>query len=110
MRNTPLTLGLLGGAMAFMAGFLGVGYAPATAAGTTGFGLAGNVPLLIAPVLGICGGILARPLPLWGGGAMLVSALSLLVISGLSVLTLFPLVLLALGGGIALLVARVSSS
>ena len=81
MRNAALTLGLIAGIVGMMVGFFGYGYTQAVARYGEIDGLAeqvGNVGLVramavLAPLLAIAGGAMAKVRALWGGGLLVLS-------------------------------------
>lgn len=114
MRNAALVLGLIGGTLALIVGFFVYGYV----AFVDWFGevpdLARQVEdpemkqavAVIAPILGLAGGAMARARALWGGGLMLLAAAGLWHALGLGVFTIFPVALLTIGGLLAIAAGR----
>ncbi len=110
MRNAALTLGIIGGIIGMMVGFVSYGYVSFI----DWFGeiedVAGQVenPVLIkatsllAPLLAIAGGAMARSQAAAGGVLMLISAAGMLYAFGFGVFTMFPIAMCALGGVLAL--------
>lgn len=110
MRNAALVLGLIGGMIAMVVGFFVYGYV----AFIDWFGevpdLARQVAdpqlkqatAVVAPILGIAGGAMARARALWGGVLMLAAAAGIYHGLGFGVFTIFPIACLGLGGILAL--------
>ena len=110
MRNAALTLGLIGGLVGMIVGFFSYGYV----AFLDWFGdiedIASQVenPLLIqavsllAPLLAIAGGAMARSQAPLGGALMLISCAGMLYAFGFGVFTMFPIAMTGLGGVLAL--------
>jgi hypothetical protein len=114
MRNAALVLGLIGGVLAMIVGFFVYGY-------VVFVDWFGEVPdlarqvddpqrmqaiSLLAPILGIAGGAMARARALWGGALMLIAAAGLWHGLGFGVFTMFPISCLGLGGLLAVLAGR----
>jgi hypothetical protein len=114
MRNAALVLGLIGGVLAMVVGFFVYGY-------VVFIDWFGEVPDLarqvedpqmkqavsvIAPILGIAGGAMARARALWGGVLMLLAAGGIWHGLGFGVFTIFPIACLGLGGLLALAAGR----
>ncbi len=82
MRNAALVLGIIAGIVGMIVGFFGYGYTVAVEQWGEIEGLAEQVDdigliraaSVIAPVLAIAGGAMARARALWGGVLMLLSA------------------------------------
>jgi hypothetical protein len=114
MRNAALVLGLIGGTLALIVGFFVYGYV----AFIDWFGevpdLARQVEdpqmkqavAVIAPILGLAGGAMARARALWGGVLMLLAAGGIWHGLGFGVFTIFPIALLAIGGLLAIAAGR----
>ena len=110
MRNAALILGLIGGLWGMLVGFFSFGYVdlliryPELAEFTGGVQNAGliRVTSLAAPVLAIAGAAMARSLHLWAGGMLLVSSAGMYATFGFGVFTMFPIVMCAVAGGLAL--------
>ncbi len=110
MRNAALTLGVIAGVIGLIVGFFTYGY---TVFIDT-FGAVGdlarqveNVTLvrgaaLLAPILAIAGGAMARSNNLLGGIFMLASATGMYWAFGFGVFTMFPIAMSGLGGLLAL--------
>jgi hypothetical protein len=110
MRNAALTLGIIGGIIGMIVGFFSYGY-------TSFIDWFGEVPdlaeqvdnvtlirtaSLLAPLLAIAGGAMARSQARLGGGLMLISSAGMYYAFGFGVFTMFPIVMCALGGVLAL--------
>lgn len=106
MRNAALVLGLIAGVFGMFVGFFGYGYTVAIENFGEIDGLAtqvDNVELIraasiLAPMLAIAGGAMARARALWGGILMLLSAGGMYYAFGFNVFTMFPICFAALGG------------
>ncbi|MDJ0631236.1 MAG: hypothetical protein QNJ44_23480 [Rhodobacter sp.] len=110
MRNAALTLGVIGGIIGMIVGFFSYGYVEFI----DWFGeiedIAGQVdnPALIkaasllAPLLAIAGGAMARSRAVIGGVCMLLSAGGMYYAFGFGVFTMFPIAMAGLGGVLAL--------
>lgn len=112
MRNAALILGVFGGIWGMIVGFFGYGYTVVLQTyGDSLHGIADqvhNVDLiraasLIAPMLAIAGGGMARSRNFLGGWLMLASAVGMHWAFGFGVFTMFPIAFCALGGLLALL-------
>lgn len=110
MRNAALVLGIIAGLWGMVVGFFGYGY-------TEFIAWFGEVPdiaeqvehpgriralSLVAPVLAIAGGAMARSAALAGGGLMILSAAGMYWAFGYGVFTMFPIAMAGLGGLLAL--------
>ncbi len=110
MRNAALTLGIIAGVIGMIVGFFGWGY-------TEVVNRVGEVPdlieqvdninlvragALLAPLLAIAGGAMARSRALWGGVLLLASAAGMYAAFGFNVFTMFPISFAALGGVLAI--------
>ncbi|WP_197918857.1 hypothetical protein [Thiosulfatihalobacter marinus] len=110
MRNAALTLGIIAGIIGMIVGFFGWGY-------TEVIQRYGEVPelaeqvdnvqlvragALIAPLLAIAGGAMARARALWGGVLLLASAAGMYGAFGFNVFTMFPISFAGLGGILAI--------
>lgn len=110
MRNAALMLGIIGGLIAMVVGFLGFGYTEVVRAhGEVGeiFGTVDNEELVrissfLAPVLAIAGGAMAKMRALWGGMLMLLAAALMYHAFGFGVFTMFPIGFCCIGGLLAL--------
>ena len=110
MRNAALMLGIIGGIIGMIVGFFSYGYVEFV----DWFGeiqdIASQVenPLLIksvsllAPLLAIAGGAMARSQATFGGVLMLTSAVGMLYAFGFGAFTMFPIAMAGLGGVLAL--------
>lgn len=114
MRNAALVLGIIAGIWGMFVGFFGFGY-------TTLIDRYGEIPDLaeqvahperiralglIAPVLAIAGGAMARSVAIPAGMCLLLSAGGMYWAFGYGVFTMFPIVMAALGGLLALVAVR----
>lgn len=114
MRNAATILGILGGCLALIVGFASFGYTEAIE--TWGevpevFEQVENVGFIrtmgvLAPILAIAGGAMAKIRALWGGILMLASAGGMYWAFGFGVFTVFPIAMLVLGGILALAAGR----
>lgn len=110
MRNAALVLGIIAGIGGMIVGFFGYGY-------TEFIAWFGEVPdiasqvehperiravALLAPILAIAGGAMARSAALVGGGLLLASAAGMYWGFGFNVFTMFPIAMAGLGGVLAL--------
>jgi len=110
MRNAALVLGIIGGVFGMIVGFFGWGYTAAIENWGELDGIAeqvDNVELirstsLMAPMLAIAGGAMARARALWGGLLLLASAVWMYVGFGFSVFTMFPIAFAGLAGVLAI--------
>ncbi|MBR3369298.1 MAG: hypothetical protein IKG52_01565 [Rhodobacteraceae bacterium] len=110
MRNAALVLGLIGGLWGMLIGFFSFGYTdlliryPELADVTGGVANMGliRVMSLVAPVLAIAGGAMARSSNVVGGVLLLVSGLGMYATFGFGVFTMFPISMCALAGILAL--------
>lgn len=109
MRNAALTLGIIAGIIGMTIGFFSWGYTDLTdrynEVGEI-FGTVDNVQLvkaggLLAPMLAIAGGAMARARALWGGVLLLLSAVGMYAAFGFNVFTMFPICFAGLGGILA---------
>ena len=109
MRNAALTLGIIAGIIGMLIGFFSWGYTDLTdrynELGEV-FGTVDNVQLvkaggLLAPMLAIAGGAMARARALWGGVLLLLSAVGMYAAFGFNVFTMFPICFAGLGGILA---------
>jgi uncharacterized membrane protein len=109
MRNAALVLGIIAGVFGMIVGFFGFGYTQVIDRYGEIDGLAeqvANVELLritsvVAPMLAIAGGAMARARALWGGGLLILSALGMYLGFGFNVFTMFPIVFAATAGILA---------
>ena len=110
MRNAALVLGIIAGIWGMVVGFFGFGY-------TEFIDRFGEVPDLaeqvanpgrvrlfgvLAPILAIAGGAMARSVAQLGGGLLLASAAGMYFAFGWGVFTMFPIAMAGLGGVLAL--------
>ena len=106
MRNAALVLGLIAGIFGMIVGFFGYGYT-VVAENYAGFAdQVENVQMirvasLLAPMLAIAGGAMAKARALWGGVLMLLSAGGMYYAFGFNVFTMFPIAFAGLGGVLA---------
>lgn len=113
MRNAALTLGVLGGVLGMIVGFFTYSYTefidwygpvPDLAEQVNNVHMI-RITALLAPLLAIAGGAMARSQAMIGGILMLVAGAAMFSGYGYSVFTMFPIALCFLGGILAL-VAR----
>ncbi len=117
MRNAALVLGIIAGIWGMLVGFFGYGYTEFIAWFGEVPNLAeqvdhpGRVRLLglLAPVLAIAGGAMARSQARAGGIMLIVSAAGMHWAFGFNVFTMFPITLAGLGGVLALLALKPDS-
>ncbi|MBC7154071.1 MAG: hypothetical protein H5U19_05550 [Rhodobacteraceae bacterium] len=114
MRNAALILGIIGGLWGMLIGFFSYGYTEVI----DRFGDLGEVgrqvddvalirlTSLIAPVLAIAGGAMARSQHVAAGVLLLVSTAGMYHAFGFGVFTMFPIAMCGLGGVLALLARR----
>ncbi len=110
MRNAALVLGIIAGILGMIVGFFGYGY-------VVFIDMFGEVPdlasqvdnpdlikaaSLVAPILALAGGAMARARALWGGIFLLLSAAGMYYAFGFGVFTMFPIALAGLGGLLAI--------
>ncbi len=114
MRNAALTMGVLGGLLGMIVGFFSYGYTefidwygavPDLAEQVDNVGLI-RATALVAPILAIAGGAMARARATPGGILMLVSAVAMYAGFGYGVFTMFPIAFCALGGIFALIATQ----
>lgn len=110
MRNAALTLGVIGGIIGMFVGFFSYGYTelierfgevPDLAEQVSNVGLIRTMAL-VAPLLAIAGGAMARSSARLGGILMIASAGGMYYAFGFGVFTMFPIAMCALGGVLAL--------
>jgi len=114
MRNAALVLGILGGVLGMVVGFFTYGY-------TEFIDWYGTVPeiaeqvenvtlvratALLAPLLAIAGGAMARAKAMPGGILMLAAAIGMYNGFGYGVFTMFPIALCLVGGVLALVATQ----
>ena len=106
MRNAALMLGVIGGIIGMIVGFFSFGYTefidwfgeiPDIAEQVDNVGRT-RVLSLLAPLLAIAGGAMARSRAMIGGAMMLLSAVGMYWGFGFSAFTMFPIALCGLGG------------
>ncbi len=110
MRNAALTLGIIAGLIGMVIGFFSYGYTAAVDRFGEIEGLAeqvANVELvramsLLAPLLAIAGGAMARARALWGGALLLLSAAGMYYAFGWGVFTMFPIAFAGVAGVLAI--------
>jgi len=110
MRNAALVLGVIAGIVGMIVGFFSYGYTAAIEQYGEIDGLAEqvmNVGLIrvasvLAPMLALAGGAMARARALWGGVLLLLSAAGMYYAFGFNVFTMFPIAFAGLGGVLAL--------
>lgn len=110
MRNAALVLGVIGGLWGMLVGFFSFGYTdlliryPELAELTGGVENAAliRVTSLAAPVMAIAGAAMVRSVNLWAGALLLVSSAGMYLTFGFGAFTMFPIVMCAVAGGLAL--------
>lgn len=110
MRNAALVLGLIAGIGGMFVGFFSYGYVSAIDRFGEIDGLAeqvANVGLIqtmsiVAPLLALAGGAMARARALWGGILLLASTAGMYYAFGFNVFTMFPIAFAGTGGLLAL--------
>ncbi|KHQ51899.1 hypothetical protein [Mameliella alba] len=110
MRNAALTLGIIAGVIGMIVGFFGFGYTELVK--NVGeveemFGMFDDpqtvrIVSILAPLLAIAGGAMAKARALWGGILLLFSAAAMFHAFGFNVFTMFPIAFAGLGGVLAL--------
>ena len=109
MRNAAMVLGVIAGILGMLVGFVGFGYTEAVdrwgeidgvVEQLDRYGLV-RFMSVVAPVLALAGGAMAKARALWGGIALLLSAAGMTWGFGFNVFTMFPIVLAGLGGVLA---------
>ena len=111
MRNAASILGIIGGIMAMLTGFVAYGYTVGVEQVGEIEGIARqveNVGLVrvvsfLAPLLAIAGGAMARYRALWGGVLLLVACGLMLYGFGFRFTTMFPIGMTGLAGVLAIL-------
>ena len=106
MRNAALTLGIIAGVIGMIVGFFGFGYTELVK--NVGeveemFGMFDDpetvrIVSILAPLLAIAGGAMAKARALWGGILLLLSAAAMFYAFGFNVFTMFPIAFAGLGG------------
>jgi hypothetical protein len=110
MRNAALVLGIIGGVIAMLVGFVGFGYTELVQAHSEVSDIFGRFedPQLVrlasflAPILAIAGGAMARIRALVGGILLLLATLLMYLAFGFNAFTMFPIGFCVLGGILAL--------
>ena len=110
MRNAALVLGIIAGVAGMIVGFFSYGYTAAVEHFGEIEGLAEQVDRVglirfasvVAPLLAIAGGAMARARALWGGILLLLSAAGMYYAFGWGVFTMFPIAFAAVAGVLAL--------
>lgn len=110
MRNAALVLGIIAGVIGMVVGFFSFGYVEAIRHFGEIDGLAeqvGNTQLvqatsIIAPMLAIAGGAMARARALWAGILLILSAAGMYHAFGFNVFTMFPIAFAAVAGVLGL--------
>ncbi len=110
MRNAALTLGIIAGVIGMIVGFFGFGYtelARNVREVEEMFGMFKDpdtvrIVSVLAPLLAIAGGAMAKARALWGGLLLLASAAAFYHAFGFNVFTMFPIAFAGLGGVLAL--------
>lgn len=110
MRNAALILGIIGGLWGMLVGFVSFGYTELLASFTELEEVTGGIEdpaliratSLIAPILAIAGGAMARSQNIAAGVLLLASAAGMLFAFGFGVFTMFPIAMCGLGGLLAL--------
>ncbi|MCH2094196.1 MAG: hypothetical protein MK160_03670 [Rhodobacteraceae bacterium] len=110
MRNAALVLGIISGLLAMIVGFFSFGYTELTGRFDEvgdAFGLFDDpqtirVVSILAPMLALAGGAMARARALWGGCLLLMSAAGMYYAFGFNVFTMFPIAFAGLGGVLAI--------
>jgi hypothetical protein len=109
MRNAALVLGIIAGLIGMIVGFFGWGYTEVInrygevgdwATQVENVGLVRSTALM-APLLAIAGGAMARARALWGGVLLLISAAWMYAGFGFNVFTMFPIAFAGLAGILA---------
>jgi len=109
MRNAALVLGIIAGVTGMIVGFFSYGYTefidwwgevPNTLEQVDNVGRIQAVSLL-APILSIAGGAMARSQALIGGGLLIASGVGMYWGFGFNVFTMFPIAMAGLAGVLA---------
>jgi hypothetical protein len=109
MRNAALTLGLIAGISGMIVGFFSYGYTAAVDRFGEIDGLVEQVAnvetirvmSILAPMLAIAGGAMARARALWGGVLLLLSTAGMYYAFGFNVFTMFPIAFAGVAGLLA---------
>lgn len=110
MRNAALVLGVIAGLIGMIVGFFGFGYIEAIEHFGEIEGIAEQVEnadliqlmSIVAPMLAIAGGAMARARALWGGLLLLASAAGMYYAFGFNVFTMFPVAFAGVAGVLAI--------
>lgn len=110
MRNAALVLGLIAGIGGMIVGFFSYGYVTAIEQYGEIEGLAEQVAnaglirtmAIVAPMLALAGGAMAKARALWGGILLLISAAGMYYAFGFGVFTMFPITFAGVAGLLAL--------
>lgn len=110
MRNAALILGIIGGLWGMIVGFFSFGYTELLARFRELEDITGGVAnpaliratSLVAPILAIAGGAMARSQNVAAGVLLLVSAAGMQLAFGFGVFTMFPIAMCAVAGLLAL--------
>lgn len=110
MRNAALVLGIIGGAIAMLVGFIGFGYTELVqehAEVGEIFGQFDDPGMIrfasfLAPLMAIAGGAMARIRALFGGILMLLASALMYRAFGFSAFTMFPIGFCIAGGLLAI--------
>ncbi|MEM7319929.1 MAG: hypothetical protein AAF408_13005 [Pseudomonadota bacterium] len=110
MRNAALILGIIGGLIGMMVGFFSFGYVEVIDRFGEVDGLAEQVEnarmiqvmSVVAPLLAIAGGAMARTRALWGGILLLLSGAGMYYAFGFNVFTMFPVAFATVAGILAI--------
>lgn len=114
MRNAALVLGIIAGVAGMIVGFFSYGYTAAVehfgeiegvAEQVQNVGLI-RIASVLAPLLAIAGGAMARARALWGGVLLLISAAGMYYAFGWGVFTMFPIAFAGTAGVLALAAGR----
>lgn len=115
MRNAALVLGILGGLLGMVVGFFGYGWAEfgswfveqtgvgADHLGTTEEQEETKLISLVAPILAIAGGSMARSHPSLGAVLLILSTLGMFYGFGFGIFTMFPIAMCGLASLFAVL-------
>jgi hypothetical protein len=114
MRNAALILGIIAGVIGMFVGLFGYGWTSLveqTPEAGTIFGNFHNpgfvrMTSVLAPVLAIAGGGMAKVRALWGGILLIASAVLMYLAFSFNVATMFPIVMAGLGGFFAIMAGK----
>lgn len=114
MRSAAMVLGIIGGVIGMFVGLVGYGWTslvqdqPDVGTIFGNFDNPGLVRLVsvVAPVLAIAGGAMAKIRALWGGILLLLSAVLMQQAFSFNAATMFPIVMAGLGGVLAIAAGR----